>query len=101
MTEGSATATTRISEILRKNEQTVLMEWVQQQLRSKAFHSGRLKESELREQSLEFLSAFARALQHGKSFDLENSDWSEVRDVLGHLSRSRATQGFTAGETAM
>lgn len=101
MTEGSATAATRSSEILRQNEQTLLAEWVQQQLSGKAFRSGRLKESELREQSLEFLGAFIRALQNGKSFDFENSGWSEVRDVLGHLSRSRASQGFTSGETAM
>jgi len=100
MTDGSATAPTRTSEILRQNEQTLLTEWLQQQLSAKAFRSGRLKESELREQSSEFLSAFIRALQSGKIFDPESSAWSEVRDVLGHLSRSRATQGFTSGETA-
>jgi len=100
MTEGSATAPTRISEILRQNEQTLLTEWLQHQLSAKAFRSGRLKESELREQSLEFLSAFIRALQCGKTFDSDSSAWSEVRDVLGHLSRSRAAQGFTSGETA-
>jgi rsbT co-antagonist protein RsbR len=101
MTEGSATAPTRTSEILRENEQTILAEWLQHQLSAKAFRSGRLKESELREQSLEFLNAFTRALQNGKIFDSDSSAWSEVRDVLGHLSRSRATQGFTSGETAM
>ena len=69
MTEGSATAPTRISEILRQNEQTLLTEWLQHQLSAKAFRSGRIKESELREQSLEFLSAFIRALQSGKTFD--------------------------------
>jgi rsbT co-antagonist protein RsbR len=101
MTEGSAPATTRISEILRQNQQTLFTEWVQQQLTAKAFRSGRLKESELREQSREFLDAFAGALQNGKGFDLESPVWSEVRDVLGHLSRSRASQGFTSAETAM
>jgi len=101
MTEGSATAPTRTSEILRQNEQNLLTEWLQHQLSAKAFRSGRLKESELREQSLEFLSAFIRALQSGKTFDSDSSAWSEVRDVLGHLSRSRAAQGFTSGETAV
>jgi rsbT co-antagonist protein RsbR len=101
MTEGSAAAPTRTPEILRLNEQTLLAEWLQHQLSAKAFRSGRLKETELREQSLEFLSAFTRALQNGKTFDSENSAWSEVCDVLGHLSRSRATQGFTSAETAM
>src|SRR5438477_6707458 len=100
MAEGSAIATTRTSAILRQNEQTLLEEWLQHQLSAKAFRSGRLKESELREQSLEFLSAFTRALQNGKTFDSESSSWSEVRDVLGPFSRSRASQGFTSGETA-
>lgn len=100
MAEGSAAAPTRTSEILRQNEKAFLAEWLQHQSVAKAFHSGRLKESELREQSLEFLSAFSRALQNGKTFDTESPAWSEVRDVLKHLSRIRASQGFTSGETA-
>src|SRR3954467_10461337 len=67
MTEGSATAPTRTSEILRQHEPALLTEWLQQQLAAKAFRSGRLKESELREQSLEFLGAFVRPLQSGKA----------------------------------
>ena len=59
-----------------------------------------LKESELREQSREFLKNFIDAAQAGTE-DLDAPSWKPAKEVLSSISRSRATQGFSPSETAM
>src|SRR5262249_2078739 len=82
------------------NEQEVLAEWTQLQLAATTMRSDLMKESELREQSREFISLFRAALGTGGAFSLTSTDWSAVRDFLGGVSRSRALQGFSPSETA-
>jgi rsbT co-antagonist protein RsbR len=59
-----------------------------------------MKESELREQSREFLSLLRTALHTGSAFSTSSDDWGPARDFLNGISRSRALQGFTPSETA-
>ena len=59
-----------------------------------------LKESELREQSREFLKNFIDAAQAGTE-DVNAPSWKPAKEVLSSISRSRATQGFSPSETAM
>jgi len=92
-------ATTALDRALA-NEQEVLTEWVQLQLTSHSLRSDLMKESELREQSREFLSLFKPALATGMSFSTASNEWASVRDFLASISRSRAVQGFTPSETA-
>jgi rsbT co-antagonist protein RsbR len=82
------------------NEQDVLNEWVQLQLASLTLRSDLMKESELREQSREFISLFRAAVASGAPFSLSSTQWSGVRDFLNSVSRSRAMQGFSPSETA-
>jgi rsbT co-antagonist protein RsbR len=82
------------------NDQQLLQEWVRQQLAATTLHSELMKESELREQSREFLSLLRGAVLKGTAFSLTSEDWSPVRDFLSSVSRSRALQGFTPSETA-
>ena len=82
------------------NEQEVLAEWVQLQLASTTLRSDLIKETELRQQSREFVSLFRAALGTGTPFSATSSDWSGVRDFLGAISRTRALQGFSPAETA-
>jgi rsbT co-antagonist protein RsbR len=82
------------------NEQDVLSEWVQLQLDSTTRRSDLMKESELRNQSREFISLFRQALATGSAFSLISSDWGATRDFLRGISRSRALQGFSPSETA-
>jgi rsbT co-antagonist protein RsbR len=82
------------------NEQDVLNEWVQLQLASLTLRSDLMKESELREQSRDFISLFRAAVASGAPFSLSSTQWSGVRDFLNSVSRSRAMQGFSPSETA-
>src|SRR5690349_5354685 len=91
----------KIPEILRRHEAEILTDWLRQQLSSTSVRSGVIRENDLREQSRSLLSAFREALETGNVSDLAAPAWSNVRDFLGEISRSRGRQGFTSTETAM
>ena len=93
------TANSALEKVL-SNDQEILREWVRQQLAATTVHSDLMKESELREQSREFLSLLRTALHKGSVFSTSSEDWGPVRDFLSGISRSRALQGFTPSETA-
>ena len=82
------------------NEQEVLVEWVQLQLSASTLRSDLMKESELREQSREFISLLRAAIGTGAQFSLTSGDWSAVRDYLAGMSRTRALKGYSPTETA-
>ncbi len=87
-----------ISQLLSQHAEAILQEWVAAQARMFSNH-GSISPAELRAQSSEFLSLFARATEHGSSSMAEQS-WGPVKEFLGHVSRSRAQQGFSPSETA-
>jgi rsbT co-antagonist protein RsbR len=88
-----------LSNIL-KDEQQISDGWLKQQLSAKTRRADLIKESELRRESIEFLSAFRQAAESGEHEKLEHPVWAPVREVLSEISRSRARQGFTPSETA-
>ncbi len=75
-------------------------QWISLQQSATTFRADLIKERELREQSREFLQYFAAAIV-AESENTEAPAWKPVKELLAGLSRSRATQGFTATETAM
>ncbi len=91
----------RISDIVKKFEQDILSDWVQEQVKSTARQKLMMKEDELRQQCREFLSLLSQALQGDQTLDTSSQQWSGVRDFLGNISRSRSTHGFSPTETAM
>ena len=91
--------TTALDRVLA-NEQEVLAEWVQLQLAATSLRSDLMKETELREQSREFLALFRAALASEKTYSQTSPEWAGVRDFLSGVSRSRALQGFSPSETA-
>ena len=91
---------TRIPEILSRNESNILQDWIKNQASDGAGRSHRMNESELREQSQEFLSALRSASQQGRIDELTGPAWSGVREQLTSISRSRANAGFSSSETA-
>jgi rsbT co-antagonist protein RsbR len=93
-------AQTSLAQFFQKHQQQILEEWVKQQLGAASLRADLLKESELREQSREFLKSFIDAAQAGAE-DLNAPSWKLAKEVLGSISRSRATQGFSPSETAM
>jgi len=102
MSETSATSTSasRISEIIRQQEQGILSDWTKHQLSGAGLRPGLIKESELREECSQFLHALAGATRKDTEVNLDSPVWAPVRDLLVNLSRSRARQGFTPVETA-
>jgi rsbT co-antagonist protein RsbR len=86
--------------ILEKYEPELLSQWIDEQLTSSSRRKDLIKDSELREQSQQFLRAL-RSAAHGSDLsDISGPEWLPVRDVLAGLSRSRAIQGFSPSETA-
>ena len=93
------TAENAMTGVLEKFETEILSQWVSEQLAAVTMRRDLLNEAQLWEQSRRFLSALRAAMQSG-SIDIAAAPWSAVLDVLGQLSRERATQGFTPSETA-
>jgi rsbT co-antagonist protein RsbR len=55
---------------------------------------------QLRDESQRFLGLLTQAIQQGVEFEARSPQWAEIREFLGDLSRSRATQGFTPSQVA-
>ena len=90
----------KIPNILEIYEEELLKDWVQEQLASSTRRADLISESELRQQSAEFLEAFRQASHGDNLLDITTPQWDHVREILTELSRSRAQHGFTASETA-
>jgi rsbT co-antagonist protein RsbR len=90
----------RLPAVVEQHQQEILTEWVKLQLDSGAWRVGRLQESQLREESQRFLGLLVVAIKNGSQFDARSPQWSEIREFLTELSRSRATQGFSPSQVA-
>jgi rsbT co-antagonist protein RsbR len=90
----------RIPSILHTYEEELLEEWIREQLASDTWRADLLTESELRQQCAEFLGALRQAAESDNLTDIMTPQWSEAREILTDLSRSRMQQGFAASETA-
>jgi rsbT co-antagonist protein RsbR len=88
-----------LAQLMRKNEQQIFERWITQQQSATTRRSDLIKESEVREQSREFLKLFTDALQT-ESEDIEAAAWKPMKEMLRSVSRSRAVQGFSPWETA-
>lgn len=89
-----------LPEIVARNEDAILADWIREQSEAAPGRARAMKESELRDQSREFLGLLRAALNGSQSSDITTSAWSGVREMLGNVSRSRSLQGFTPSETA-
>jgi rsbT co-antagonist protein RsbR len=92
--------TTRIAELLKTHESSLLSDWVKEQTPLLASQRGRISDANLREQSREFLSLLQQAAQRGRLDNLQDPAWRDVLELLNGLSQSRAKQGFTPAQTA-
>jgi rsbT co-antagonist protein RsbR len=92
--------TSSLSKILANFDTDLLDDWIKEQTSASARRSGALKESEIRDQCRDFLSALRTATQGGSVDDIQAPQWKGVRELLTSLSRSRGLQGFSPSETA-
>ncbi len=84
--------------LIEKHEGEILTQWVAEQSAQLA-RTSTLKESELRDQSAEFLRAVRDAMR-GAELSFDRKEWDRVKGQLTSVSRARAAQGFTPIETA-
>ena len=89
-----------LPEVLANHEADLLADWIKEQAAEATRRAGAIRESELRDQSKEFLSLLKTAVKDGSLDDLQAARWSGVRGMLNELSRSRGVQGFSPSETA-
>ncbi len=92
-------AKTVIPAILEKHRDAILGEWVAEQLAAVS-RTGKVREAELRQQCADVLDLLRRALESTDAANPEGESWEAVKDLLGEISRTRGTQGFTPSETA-
>jgi rsbT co-antagonist protein RsbR len=90
----------RLLEILRHREADLLTDWIARQMETVSGRSDLISEEQVRQQSREFFTAFAAALESGATADLVDPRWDRVRALLKSVSEMRARQGFTPSETA-
>ena len=90
----------RLDDILGKHEGEVLSRWLKEQLAAATLRPDLMSEAELRDQSRSFLTVLRQAVAEGNVTDVTSPEWTDVRDMLGEMSRSRVRQGFSPAETA-
>lgn len=89
----------KLPEIVRKDEDAILDEWLTVQKSNGQAGAGRISDADLRAQSREFLSAFIEGLG-GSGIDMDGPAYARARQVLNEISRSRALLGFSPSDTA-
>jgi rsbT co-antagonist protein RsbR len=91
----------RIAEILRRDEEEILLDWMEQQLASRDSRRDLIRETDLRDQSRRFLSLLREATASGAGSDsIDGPSWEPVRHLLSEVSASRVRLGFTPSQTA-
>jgi rsbT co-antagonist protein RsbR len=96
----SPAATTRLPEIIKRREQDLLERWIKEQLSDVTMRRELVSESQLREQSREFLGLVTQAAAKSSLTSVDSAAWQPVRDMLSDLSRARAARGFSPSQTA-
>lgn len=90
---------TSLSELIDAHEPAILTEWLKLLKQGGGTSGGRIKDGELQTQCRDFLAALREALSSGGE-DVQAEPYARVRELLANMSRSRAFQGFSPGETA-
>jgi rsbT co-antagonist protein RsbR len=89
-----------MSNVLKKSGKDIQANWTRDLAGSSHGGKGRISMAELEQQATEFLNLLSEAAEHAKSGDIGASEFKPLREFLEGVSRSRASQGFTADETA-
>jgi rsbT co-antagonist protein RsbR len=91
----------RMAQVIEQSEEALLSDWIEIQSQALASTRGRISESQLKVNSHDFLVGLRQSLASGGTSDIQGPAWTGLREMLGNLSRQRATQGFSPSETAM
>jgi rsbT co-antagonist protein RsbR len=90
-----------IATVLKQRAGELNAQWLKDLSTSNAVSAqGRITPDELEQQSRQFLQLLSAAAQVRNPADLKSPEARPLREFLEGLSRSRAQQGFSSGETA-
>ncbi len=89
----------RIAQFLEQHDKELLVAWTDRQLQSVTSRRDLIDETELREQSRQFLRLLREGAASGNA-DITGPRWESMRELLGTLSESRVRLGFSPSETA-
>jgi rsbT co-antagonist protein RsbR len=90
----------RIPEIIHNYSSDLIDDWLKVQLAVTSRNSNMMSDKDLRQESSSFIQVLSKVPRISARTDISAQDWSDVRDFLTQLSRSRAKQGFSPSETA-
>jgi rsbT co-antagonist protein RsbR len=93
-------ANSRLPQLLERRESDILEQWTRAQLAAPVSRRGIIPDSEMRDQSREFLGLLRQAAGKGSLDSIDGAAWQGVRDGLMDVSRARGASGFSASETA-
>jgi rsbT co-antagonist protein RsbR len=92
---------TRLADIVGRDQNELLRDWVRLQADFLSSRRDRLPESRLRATCQDFLTVLSDALARSSAADIRTGEFAAVRDFLTEFSRIRASEGFTPSETAI
>jgi rsbT co-antagonist protein RsbR len=88
---------TRIATLLRKQEEKICVDWIEEQMRS---NRSKISSSELKHECHDFLRLLIDATEKHGVDNVDGSGWDPIKKMLGEVSRNRGMQGFSPSETA-
>lgn len=86
-----------LSNLLQKNESSVLNHWVEAQHK---LIGAKASQQDLKSQCQNFLTLLIESLRKDSSESIQGPAWSEPRKLLEEISKARTLQGFSPTETA-
>jgi len=89
-----------LSQVLSRQREEIAQEWLAELRAAGVRRDDLMREGELQSQMAEFLNLFNTAAATG-SADAQSAAFSDVRQMLASVSRSRAQQGFSPRDTAL
>uniref|UniRef100_B8HSV8 Anti-sigma-factor antagonist n=1 Tax=Cyanothece sp. (strain PCC 7425 / ATCC 29141) TaxID=395961 RepID=B8HSV8_CYAP4 len=90
----------RLPLILRTYSSDILHDWFRDQMAA-GVRTDLINETDLREESREFLESFIQAIQSGNFYDIHTSEWRGVRNLIAAMTQQREQRGFAPPETAL
>ena len=94
-------SSTILPKLIHDHERDLLTSWRGKLKEAGGDGGGRITDAELETQCRSFLAALREAVASGNVTDLEQASFTNLRALLGDISRSRAIQGFSPRETAV
>ena len=89
-----------LTEILTKHEAKLVSDWAKEQSSTPRHRGASAKESDIRKECAEFIGLLRKTLETDSAGNISSPGWSELREMLEHISRSRTLQGSSPSETA-